>query len=285
MNLENNYDSFANSFGDPQEFGSDKIYPIKIYPKSIFEEGMSYLSLLDINKNVYEDIEVLKSSYLRFLIYHYPYEVYDKDEKLREKISQEEFVNTFRFRIISMISYFTKADMKNIRIFAKTNAKGRIKIVWEVNDVEHSESDFEVFRKIVLKQNDVPIAEFDIYDSGLQSALDEAKQVNSSNGLKTAGLERQIILCHIETGISYSEIKEYTWYQFKIGMESIGVLLDYKYYRPLEVSGSIKLKSGKYKHWLQNPSNQGKYSDVMIERDNFMGQFTQNGMEGAIAQK
>jgi hypothetical protein len=135
----------------------------------------------------------------------------------------------------------------------------------KINSETIDGNDFENIRKIILKQNFVPVDE-DLYESEIEQALREAEEFVANKGGKQATLEERIIALHCLSGRSFNEIKEYTIYQFNKILERFAIIKNYEVFSPLIAQYG---KSEDIQHWLCHIEEKSKYADVIMSKEEF----------------
>jgi hypothetical protein len=245
--VKKNYKPENNIFGLPQEFKGLKLYPILL--KDLHYQEIFY-KIFARPKNYLTNIEILKASYLKFIIY-----------VLSSVEGGDEFDD-----LVSLLKYITKQEEVELLI-KQNNAKGfdsfdvRIKI----GDIILNETDFDDIREIVLEQNNMSIEYVEAYNPELEEHL---KFLN--RGSSDLDLQDQIFtLCAIMK-IPLSEVVNYTLFQFNNLFERILTLKEYDLYKPLLVSGQITLKSGEIKHYLYHSRRNGRYDALFVDPEDFM---------------
>lgn len=224
-----------NVFGKPTEYKSIKIYPIKINNMLEFYENVNCLT---INKNKIPDVEVIKMSYLLFLI-----TLSQKEPEILEML----------YRTLNMVLKDQKYEL------GFQNEKLKLK----VNDIIISDFDFDNIKNIILKQNLLNIEQ--ILDPELEKRLKEAEEFMSSRN-KSATLEERIIAYHCVSGMKYEDIEQLTIYQFNKGLERMQLIKNFEVYTyPLLKGGS----TNQIQDWLMHIEEKGRYDHLLISESQF----------------
>lgn len=267
------YDKMNDVFGEPQPYTvvrDNTSYTLNIHPFKLMDYNLynEYIPLLTINKNVLGLDEAISSSYLKFMLMILPEISIDQNTSENDRLNsinsnREFYLKTF----YNLIRDITHTDLESIRVefVTKNREFNRWKVYFFIEGVKYTENDFQKMIKIILSQNGIQQPDFEIYDAELQKELDEANQwmAEKNNG---ATLDEQIFAYHVATGISFAEIKKYTFYQFNKAIDRAIVLKDYEVLKPLEASGQIEIKGGKIDHWLAHRSNNNKYGGVTSDK-------------------
>lgn len=250
-----------NVFRKPRKYKNMLIYPIRL---TDYDEFESNISCLLYDRKRIADVRILKMSYLKFLIDVVFASIDDKGNQIYGDV-------------IDQLKNILKLSFKEDYIEFGVDNTGKKILIYIGNHIV-KENDFEKIRRIICEINDI-----DISDSFLLPEVEEEliKAQNIKNQIeiiKSATLEERIFSYHIYSGISLSEIQEYSIYQFKKCMERVGLLVEYEIFKPLEVSGQIKLKSGEIKDWLAHVPPMGRYDDVMIDKKKVDRDFRESGL-------
>lgn len=236
-------DNLDDVWGNPYNFKNINIYPIKMKDCNNFYE---YVTCLTIDKNKIQDIQILRMSYLRFLFFIGLYARDDNDDNFQYLIEKLEKLLNLVFR-------------NNVNFYFEEE-----KIFILVDDIKLNEVHFDKIRKIILKQNLIPINE-DNLDPEIERALKEAEEFLSARN-NSPTLEETIVSYHIATGIPYREIKNLTIYQFKKGIERLDLMKTWEVYTyPALKSG----ESEKIKHWLSHIPEKSIYDGLVMSMEDF----------------
>jgi hypothetical protein len=248
--LLKNYDEGANLFGYPQHYKGLELHPIKIKDRKYQE---LFYQIFSHPKNYIPKKEILKASYLKFLIYVIQYNVRPDG-------------NEIIIGLVDILKYITKEDKITIK-YKSVEGEGLNSVVLkiEIGDVEISEEDFEDIREIVLEQNGLSIEYVESYDPGLEESLIFE---NRDNGGIT--FQDEVFTFCALMHKTLKEIEDYTMLQFKIQMEKLIVMKEYDIYKPLISSGQITLKGGELKHYLYRSGKKGRYDSILIKKDEFL---------------
>jgi hypothetical protein len=238
-------------FGQPQIYKGIKLYPILL--KDLDMQDMFY-KVFARPKNYIPNVEILKTTYLKFLIY-----------ALSDAFGPngDEVVNG----IVNILKYITKEDNVEI-LFKKTDGVGfdSIKLALMVGETQLTEDDFASMREIILEQNNLSIEYVESYNPELEVHLEFINR-----NVADISLQDQIFTFCAIMKIALSEVEKYTLYQFSNLMEKLLTLKEYDLYKPLLASGQITLKSGDdIKHFLYHSKKSGRYDSVLVGVDAFM---------------
>ncbi len=242
------YEEGKNIWGLPQKYKDILLYPIKMkdikYKKLFFE-------LLIYPKNSIAIKEVIKMSYLKFLLYAM--------EKLVE-------IKDVRENFIDFIKYITKEN--DVSILEKQTKKiidsyDAFEISLKIGENIFTETDFDNIREIILEQNGLSIEYVEAYHPEFEKTLIYASRKN------TLSEEDEITIMCALSGKSLLEVVEYSIYQFQKHFERLLLLEEYRLYQPLLVSGQIELKKGKIQPYSIHIGKKGRYDSILIDVDKF----------------
>jgi len=228
---------FNCAFGFPVNYKGLDIYPVRMKDSLKFEK---YITCLLLDKNQSRDINIIKMSNLRFIMF-----LFHCDNK------------NYGF----LIEYFEKL----IDLFFKEKVIFKEKkgsLYFSIKDIELHENELDKIKEIIFNQNLLKLPE-KIEDSELEKSLREAKEFMAARN-KSATLEERIISYHISTGINYNNISELTIYQFNKGIERLNLLKDFEVYTYPALKGG---QGEKIKHWLSHIPEKGLYDDVCMSVD------------------
>lgn len=251
--IKKNYNESCDIFGLPQVYKKLNLHPILM--KDLKYQDLFY-QIFAHPKMYIPSVEILKSSYLKFLIY-----------VLSSTFGPDgtEVV----LALEDIMSYITKVDKEDINIMFKqkddTNSLESIDLFLKINDEMYNEDDFEAIREIVLQQNNLSIEYVESYNPELEEPL---RFINKTQeNLSTS--DQVFTFCAL-MGIGLKEISDYSLFQFSNLMEKKLTLKEYDLYKPLLTSGQITLKSGEIKHYLYHTTKKGRYDSVLVDSDSFM---------------
>lgn len=256
------YDSKKDLWGEPQVYKLVKFHPIKL--KDSHLQNL-YLKIFQHPKTFIQEKSILKSSYLKYLIYFVQNwikpdgrEIQDGLIEFLKAITQSEKVEIY-IRLINLTEL-----QRQTQDFGLEN----ILISITINGVIFSEEDFDIVREIILRQNGLSTRYIEEYNPELEKHL---QYLNSkSDGLT---LEDEVIVFSVMMKKTYDEIGNYTLYQYRNSMERLILLHNFELFKPLEVSGQIFTKDKReiVKSYLSSLDRKmGRYSSILIDKDEFL---------------
>lgn len=169
------------------------VYPVKIKDALAFYDSVA---ILNIPKNQTDNLEILKMSYLKFLIL---------------MLSEEEIRKRF-FKLLSLVF-----RTESIEIFEKNNGKFYLVIN---SEFEISEFDFSKLRTIICEQNLVELEDESIHPE-LRAKMKETEEFMARRGNALAPLKQRILAYQYEMKLPLDEVLEMTIYHFNSSLEVI----------------------------------------------------------------
>jgi len=258
--IEKIYDSKKDLWGQCQTYKSINFYPIKL--KDVHLQNL-YHKLFQFPKDFIKEKQIIKASYLKYLLFFIQHSMNPDGREIQDGLIE----------FLKAVTQSEKVEIKlqalNISDDQKQNATiDKILITIDINGTIFTETNFDIIREIVLRQNGLSTKFIEEYNPELEKHL---SFVNSK--YDNLSLEDEIVLFSVMMGKSLNEIENYTLYQFRKSMERLLILHNYDLYSPLEVSGQIKSKDGSeiVKHYFSamNKSS-GRYSSILISKDKFL---------------
>lgn len=250
-NLEKIYNHDYDIWGYPQIYKGIKIYPIKIKDsiyRNLFYRLLTYPKNSLINLPVKELKRIIKMSYLKFILYS---DFYPTIEENIEKIC-------------SFISYVTKEENVGMKFNGDIRDVDQVKLKIAIGKIDIDEYEFDDIREIILEQNGLSIEYVNEYQSDLEKLL-----AFSRVETKDIDFEDEIFTFAVHMRKNPEEIGEYTIYQLQNMIERLFTWNTYDLYKPLEVSGQIKLKHGEIKPYLYHRAKTGRYDSILIRQEKF----------------
>ena len=247
--LSKSYIGSNDIFGLPQTYKGLEFYPVKIKDMKYYT---SFYNLFTYPKNFVADKDVIKMSYLRFII------AISADKASRDKTIKD---------IENFFKYVTRRQKVKIETrIADSNREYSVEnsIAYVViDDVEISEWEFEELREIVLEQNGSSIEYVNQYHPELEQKL------MRSHGNSDIDFADQIFTLSILLHKNPEEIGEYTIYQLQNIFDRMITLKQFDLYQPLLATGEIKMQGGELKHYLYHRGKKGRYEDILIASETF----------------
>lgn len=254
---ETNELDFRNVFGLPIQYKGINIHPVKIIDCQEFYDSVRCLL---VPKNKMQDIEIIKMSYLKFIlvlsVQGHPY-------------------------MMEYLQSLMKITLKADNITFAENDKGKL-ILNVDNKYQITESDFDKIKKVITEQNLIQIDE-QILDPELEQKIKEAKEFLQKRNGKMADLEQQIVAYHCAFKMPYEEIGKLTIYQFHKGIERMNLIKTSDALQGAMYSGMISIKDdSSLPNWLSYiENNSDPYKDVLMSKSEFDSMASKNGLVGS----
>jgi hypothetical protein len=278
MNLPQEYDEMKNVFGEPQSYNGLYIYPIRLKDYKHYDT----LNWFNWNKNIHGNINYKKMSQLKFLLI--------QNWLIRSEVNNH--MTPFDQDLIALFEYVFKKRIELYFSFSNDSKKilldfnkpiniakiysdkliGQIRFWVKIFDDDTEkfipDTNFNIVKDVLLNQNCMPYDKLNIQDPGLFQTLTDALRAMSHKS-DPIELWQQIINLSVALKIPFDELKEYTFYQFKMSMDCLDNLYEFSYFTPLELSGQVKAKKKGARlftqHWMKNCIHKGIFDSVIVE--------------------
>lgn len=239
---------------DYQIYKGIKIYPFLMCNYDLFEE---LISILLFKKNIIGNVELIKMSYLKFLISIIPY-MADENGK--------QYVDVLN-KLYDLLKYILKDQEFNIYIDEKE--KIFINIKTDNNSIILNERDFDKIKEIIFVQNAIPIIDKRLHPDLQKELQENIKFMAKIQGQKEGTIEEQIISYKCKMRFeSYKPIKKMTIYQFRKELSRLNLIIDYQIYKTAEMSGMVTFNKP-IPHWLSHISDKPDYSGLIMSEQEF----------------
>lgn len=217
--FKNYYDELT--FDDPIDYKGLLLYPVSIRKINKFLQSSS---VLRIQKEYIPDKEIIKMSYLKFLMTNI-----DKEK--------EEYGESLTFDLLALCFMICmRIEEISIRLFADED--GKTKLI--LNDVEINENDFDYLRKLILYQN-LPNYDDELMNPDLKNDLEQADKIKNG-GEETEDFEHLIANLVIGTGMNIDDVKNLPIRKFYIIGQVMDRKLHYSIYKQASVGGFVEFK-------------------------------------------
>lgn len=233
-------ETIAKALGRPINYKGLKLHPIKLVDA---DEFYDLVQCLAIPKNDFQEPEIIRMSYLEFLIAMSQYP--EGYEVLRKLLLLYEMV-------------FKTSD-----ITIDVNDNQMVFII--VDGVKLHEMDFDKIKSLIGEMNLVDL-EDEMMDLETKNEIREAEKfLAKKKKEKGANLEQQIIAYHCALGISYEEIENLTIFQFHKGLIRADYIQNATAVNQARYSGMVDFKDEqKLPHWLDNIDDSSKNKESVI---------------------
>ena len=216
---ENHYEELT--FDDPIDYKGLLLYPVSIRKINKFLQSSS---VIRIQKEYIPDKEIIKMSYLKFLMTNI-----DKEK--------EEYGESLTFDLLALCFMICmRIEEISIRLFIDEGGKAKLIL----NGVEIDENEFDYLRKLILYQN-LPNYDDELMNPDLKNDLEEADKIKNG-GEETEDFEHLIANLVIGTGMNIDDVKNLPIRKFYIIGQVMDRKLHYSIYKQASVGGFVEFK-------------------------------------------
>lgn len=209
------------TFDDPIDYKGLLLYPVSIRKINKFLQSSS---VIRIQKEYIPDKEIIKMSYLKFLMTNI-----DKEK--------EEYGESLTFDLLALCFMICmRIEEISIRLFIDED--GKTKLI--LNGVEIDENEFDYLRKLILYQN-LPNYDDELMNPDLKNDLEQADKIKSG-GEETEDFEHLIANLVIGTGMNIDDVKNLPIRKFYIIGQVMDRKLHYSIYKQASVGGFVEFK-------------------------------------------
>jgi hypothetical protein len=259
------YNEINDIWGYPQKYKDIELYPLTLKDSKYID---LFYQLFLYPKNYIPDKQIIKMSYLKFVLY-----------VIQSNIDSKKKNIDLSKNLIDFLKFITKKESVGYTWNIVDGIKDpflatSLNIV--IDDITFTEMDFDNIREIILEQNGMWIEYIEDYNPELEEKL---KFINkASEGIS---FEDELFVYSSLMNSSINQLKDITLYQFKNQLERLVMIKDYELMKPLEVSGQIKSKDGSEitKHYFTHSIRNGRYSSILIDKNTF---FKNSGIEKPV---
>ena len=217
--FKNYYDELT--FDEPIDYKGLLLYPVSIRKINKFLQSSS---VLRIQKEYIPDKEIIKMSYLKFLMTNI-----DKEK--------EEYGESLTFDLLALCFMICmRIEEISIRLFIDEDGKAKLLL----DDVEINETDFDYLRKLILYQN-LPNYDDELMNPDLKNDLEQADKIKNG-GEETEYFEHLIANLVIGTGMNIDDVKNLPIRKFYIIGQVMDRKLHYSIYKQASVGGFVEFK-------------------------------------------
>lgn len=213
------------------------IYPITVKDSEIF---LSSASVLSIDKNASDSVEIIQMSYLAFI-----YNILFQDE-----INISKFANILKYCLHVEKPYIGFDD--NSRPYLKIN-----------DDISVSAKDFDNIRRIIMYQNLVHYDD-EYVNPEIKKMMDEVDAVKNA-GIESPSIERRMAIITAHCGISKQEQMNMTYRSHSLLFEEVYGEVEFETTRPILLYAG---KGNEIDHWIYK-KKKDKYDGYMTDADSY----------------
>jgi len=230
------YDEELNLFGYPQKYKDIELHPIKI--KDVKIQKIFY-KLFTQPKHIYRDYDILKMSYLKFMI------IFLREEKdVYGKEVQKELARFFLYITHQETSVLWDDDL-NFSI--------------KIGNSVFTENDFDNIREILLEQNGTSIEYINEFDPTLEKNL-----AFINRDYRDLTFDDQVALFSAMLHRTIPEVGDSTIYQMIVELDKLVTLKNYGIY------AIQPTKDSDIQHFIYHTSKKGRYDSLLIDKSKFM---------------
>lgn len=237
--------NLADTWGNPKIYKDVSIHPVRMRNVELFYE---YVQCLLLPKQTFQDAQIIKMSYLAFLL----------------MVATMEGNQIIFDKLMGLLRLVFKTENINFEI----TESGRVFIVVD-EDKKLNERDFDKVKRIISEQNLIDLDD-EYVNPEVKAAIDEARAFMAKKATKSASLDQQIIAYHCKTGLEYEKIADLTIYQFHKGLARFDMISSADAISAARYSGMVEFKDeSKIPHWLSHIEDRSKNEDVIINASEF----------------
>ena len=209
------------TFDDPIDYKGLLLYPVSIRKINKFLQSSS---VIRIQKEYIPDKEIIKMSYLKFLMTNI-----DKEK--------DEYGESLTFDLLALCFMICmRIEEISIRLFIDEDGKAKLIL----NGVEIDENEFDYLRKLILYQN-LPNYDDELMNPDLKNDLEQADKIKNG-GEETEDFEHLIANLVIGTGMNIDDVKNLPIRKFYIIGQVMDRKLHYSIYKQASVGGFVEFK-------------------------------------------
>lgn len=231
-------------FDSPAEYKiKDKtllIYPIIVKNSEIF---LSSLSVISIDKNSTDSVEIIQMSYLDFIY----------------KVLFQEQMNISKF--LNILKYCLHIENEAIEIGYDVNNKPFLRD--KDSDIEIKSKDFENIRRIIMYQNLIHYDD-EYINPEIKQMMNEVDAVKNA-GIELPSIERRMAIITAHCGISKQEQMNMTYRSHSLLFEEVYGEVEFETTRPILLYAG---KGNEIDHWIYK-KKKDKYDGYMTDADSY----------------
>lgn len=229
-------------FDEPAEYTIQnkvlKIYPISVKDSEIF---LSSMSVIDIDKNATDSVEIIQMSYLEFI-----YKCLFNDE-----LNISRFLNICKYCL--HIANPEAGFDENQKPFLKDNEQ----------DIVIKAKDFDNIRRIILYQNLIHYDD-EYINPEIKKMMAEVDAVKNA-GIEPPTIERRMAIITAHCGISKQEQMNMTYRSHSLLFEEVYGEVEFETTRPILIYAG---KGNEIDHWIFK-KKKDKYDGYMTDDDSY----------------
>lgn len=244
------YVSYYTTLDIPVEYKGLKLYPITVRD---YYDFAIYSSVLTIDKDSVEDLEVISMNYLDFLIFYCMRDntVDEQMQATKGQITYEKFIGILKLCLHCEDIQYNLSEGNHAKLV--------------IDNVLITAQDFDELRKLIMYQN---LIDYDdaFVNPEIREAYNEYWSVKNKD-IIMPDLEQRIADTTAMTGISKKDILNMTYREFEMVFDAAKERLEYQINKTAEMSGFVKFKNP-IDHWIYK-RKRSKYEGVFTKYDDF----------------
>lgn len=293
MNIS--YENTMNlAFDKPLEYKTLSLYPAKLFYYSIFSSADE---CLDASRLEERDLRLMRLPYLEYM---YEKSLINEDFKNRWNmlicilsiVLQEQSFDIIRENGRLYLKVYKRS--KDYELLNKKYEELKNKIIEnysselgsnpleiqnvgaELNEIKEKmfevvkigSEEFDEMRQLIMMQNDVKSQHYNFETEKLLYEMKE-KLKNTRKDTSNITMEDLITIVSYSMHKTNEEMENLTIRRFNRYLSIALSKDDYYMYKPLELSGAIKLKS-EIPHWIKHYEPKGRFDDVLVDSGNLL---------------
>lgn len=232
-------------WGKPRYYKGIPIYPVTMEDAEIFYKCATSLN---IPKSTIQEPEIIKMSYIKFLIF-----MPNLDPAFEDVL----------IRFTALLKMVFKAESIQFDI----NEKQRISVIID-DKYSFRESEFPKIRAIIAEQNLIKLEDDEYLNPEFRKKLLEAQEFLARTSGEVTPLDQRIIAYKCVSYSSYDDIRNMTIYQFTKELERIAHIRESDSLKMAVYSGMTQLKdNAKLPYWMGIIKD--NEDDIVIDANKF----------------
>ena len=216
------------------------IYPVSVKDSEIF---LSSQSVISIDKNAADSVEVIQMTYLDFI-----YKVLFQDQ-----------VNISKF--LNILKYCLHIENEAVEVGYDANNKPFLKD--EDSDIEIKSKDFDNIRRIIMYQNLIHYDD-EYVNPEIKKMMDEVDAVKNA-GIDPPTIERKMAIITAHCGISKQEQMNMTYRSHSLLFEEVYGEVEFETTRPILLYAG---KGNEIDHWIFK-KKKDKMDGYVVDADSY----------------
>ena len=206
------------------------IYPVTVKDSEIF---LSSMSVIGIDKNSVDSVEIIQMSYLDFIY----------------KVLFQEQINISKF--LNILKYCLRLENEAVEVGYDVNNKPFLRD--KDNEIEIKSKDFENIRRIILYQNLIHYDD-EYINPEAKKAMNELDALRNAN-IELPSIERKMAIITAHCGISKQEQMNMTYRSHSLLFEEVYGEVEFETTRPILLYAG---KGNEMDHWIYK-KKKGKF--------------------------